>query len=159
MRDTQKSKLYAAEQVLGKHDVYFKRLADIQSYVDKIVASDWWQERSKYKSVVVLLGRKDSGKAFASRHGRYNGTYYASPYIVLPGPWAATHSVVLHELAHVVHAHSYNEQAHGPEYAKVYIDIVQQFKGSYSARQLRESFEQGGVKIAATSDMADTLAS
>jgi len=73
MRDAQKSKLYSAEQVLRKHDVHFRSMPQMETYIAKIIASEWWQERSKIAKIDVVLGRRDSGKAFYCSRGTYRG--------------------------------------------------------------------------------------
>lgn len=144
MRDNQKGKLYAAEAVLSKRPVHFRSLKQVQSYVDKIVGSGWWSDRSDVTHVAVVLGRKDSSKAVCYPPGHaWRGKRMPGWFLTLPPTWATTHATVLHELAHVLTP----RDGHGPGYCEAYVEIVKNFMGQYSAGLLEDSMRQHGCVI------------
>lgn len=143
MRDVQKNKVYIAERVLNQFPYYFKSLNEIQAFVDGVVGSDWWTARSPFRKVIALLGRKDSGRAFASGPGSYNGRSIPHPFIVLPGPWAATKQTVLHELAHVAAV----GDGHGPRFCRAYVELVAEFLSRVDARELEREMGRVGIRV------------
>lgn len=145
MRDMQKNKLYMAERVLDDHKYHFRRLADIQKYVDAILASEWWQDRSDVNEVTILMGNRNSGKAAAyPACASFRGKVYTHPFITLPGPWACTKRVVLHELAHVL---TPTDVGHGPHYCGRFIEIVEEYMGRIDSKRLAKSMTDEGVKF------------
>jgi putative metallohydrolase (TIGR04338 family) len=60
--------------------------------------------------------------------------------------WGRSERVILHELAH--HATPRYCAAHGPEYARTFLDLVRHFMGREVAQQLEEAFESHRVKVA-----------
>lgn len=144
MRDIQKNGVYLAERVLVQFPYHFKSLNEIQAFVDGIITSEWWTARSSSRKVVALLGRKDSGRAFASGPGQYNGRSIPHPFIVLPGPWAATKQTVLHELAHILDA---GACGHGPSFCRAHIDLVAEFLSRVDARELEREMRRLGIQI------------
>ena len=146
MKDTQKQKLYNAEVVLHRFDVFFKNTLDLDAYVNRIVSSEWWHERKGPPKVKAIVSRRDSRRADARKNGYYGGTSHGCPIIKLPGSWAVCQSVILHEMAHLITPDAV--QDHGPEYARNYLDIVREFKGDLTARKLEESLDAYNACIA-----------
>jgi hypothetical protein len=66
--------------------------------------------------------------------------------IALP-KWARSERVMLHEIAH--HAAPRDAAAHGPEYARIYVELVRTFMGEKPAARLLAAFEAHRVKVAA----------
>lgn len=149
-RDTQRSKVYAAEGVVAKfRSPHADRLltttkvygdfgkADrvmisaAQAYVDDLLAQRWFQSRWGQRRIEV--GSKSYGRAVG----------YSGGPIFLP-PWARTEHTILHEVAHTLLTSRH--AAHGPEFAATFLTLVEHRCGVEAAKALRESFAEHRVK-------------
>lgn len=143
MADRQRQRVYQSESVLSNAGRVFRSVDQMQRYVDRIVESDWWKERSKVEEVFVFLGRKDSSTAYAHPAGSYwYGVQQDCPFITIPPTWAARDTIILHELAHIMVP---SVEAHGPAFCTAFIELVTKFMGTLRGRQLRESMDEHGV--------------
>lgn len=146
IRDSQRKRLYRAEDVIkfdGKGragdlpPMPGRTLADVQSYVDRIVTSAWWRD---YVGVLRTRVTVEAGKG-------YNSSDYRS---VIRLRWrTVTRFIVLHELAHQAADARYGARdvaPHGPEFSGMLRSLVQRFMGQDCARQLAESFKTHRVK-------------
>lgn len=161
-RDTQRSKVYAAEAVLP-HGLQFPTILDCQAYVNRVLADAWFLRTFGHHAIEVRHGGgSSSARAVGTR------------LIQLP-LWARHQRTILHEIAHCIrpldgwakgaktwsalvggkaggwrgypiHTH---HAGHGREYAHTYLMLVQHFMGADAARQLRASFRLKGVKFTA----------
>lgn len=140
IRDSQRQKVYDAEMAVGPFENELGTLAACQEYVDKVVGSAWVQSRWGRMNVRVGRGRG------------YRGTSYGDGYITLgiPGQNAR---VILHELAHELHARGRSQQrsgpraAHGREFCAIYVALVTRFLGAETGRKLRASYREHGVRF------------
>lgn len=163
MRDNQKQKVYDAEhqfcrmldtveldgtidffgsRVAVDTDRKFTRVADVQRFVDAIVTSLLPEHRSVVPTVVV-------------RKGEAKAVYRSSDNtICVPeAKWALRESVILHEMAHWLVAHSLDRstcEAHGPEFAGIFVDLVSRVMGSGSAMVLSACLDGSGVRMVST---------
>lgn len=142
-RDSQRSKLYAAELVLdqvpagrgwnlatdGKAGEGVSHRA-VQVYVDWLCKQRFFQARWGQRQIPVHW------KTYG------NATGYYGSHIVLP-PWARNERVTLHEIAHVLDP----SRGHGPEYAGVFLTLVRCVLGDDVGRSLRESFRKHRVRV------------
>jgi putative metallohydrolase (TIGR04338 family) len=141
VRDSQRARLYDAERALrgGRR---FVTVGECQAYVDDVLGSAWWQARfPRVREIRVTDGR---GR-------RHAGAFVESRRIALP-KWARNERVLLHEVAH--HATPRDAAAHGPEYARIYVDLVHAFMGERAARRLLAAFEAHRVNVAEESPLA-----
>jgi putative metallohydrolase (TIGR04338 family) len=144
--DPQQYRVYDAERVFnnGVGVIMFRSLDDIQKFVDKIVASDWWKDRCDVEAVRVFLGRKDSGTAKSyPRFASWRGIVQTVPFITIPPTWAATDIVVIHELAHTCAG---LKERHGPVFARCYLDMLATFSSRSNALKLQKSFDAERVE-------------
>lgn len=151
-RDSQRSKLYRAEEILGTIKPSYPdgfvlsqakggtnnrwpSIEEAQTYVDSLVRARWFQ--SRWGQVVITVGKKTNGAATGTRHSRWSGT------IQLP-PWGRSEQVILHEVAHVLTppGHAW----HGPQYAAIMLTLVEHRIGKEAAKALRQSFVDNRVK-------------
>jgi putative metallohydrolase (TIGR04338 family) len=130
-RDSQRSKLYAAEAILqGAPD--FKTVQECQAFADSVMANRWVRARwNRYIEV-----RPGKG------HTRATGSH-SSGIIQLP-LWSRQRLVVLHEVAHVLTPGNYAH--HGPEYAGVLLSLVHHVLGAEQAAKLRVSYREHRVR-------------
>lgn len=161
MRDSQKQKVYNAEQAVRRTldllrqgdgtmkmwnstitvptEVVFGTLESVQQYVDNVQATDWYRARRPNASKIRVMRRK--GNAFAHYQAGMvflNDTHYRRKQ------WAMRELVVLHELAH----HTSWTEPHGPEFAAEFLWLVEHAMGPEVAWILRDAFQAAGVKVA-----------
>lgn len=149
-RDNQKSRLYAAERAaqLEPSPLARRLLVDTervpstgsitieacQAYLDHLFQSAWFQRR---------WGRR----SYKARHKAYGNATYSSgwtSYISLP-PWARDEWVLLHEVAHGLTEHS-DCAHHGPEFAGVFLTLVEHRMGKAAGASLREQYKANRVR-------------
>ena len=163
-RDTQRSRLYKADDVLDglrvsalakrhltdsvKHSalrvirdgrmepLYYPSVESAQDYVDAVLASAWFRRRWGHKRIPVQHSHGHGSAAW------YDGSISLS---VQHRRWEAT---ILHEIAHILTPHPYAH--HGPEFAGVLLTLVKHVMGSEHAATLRESFKANRVRYAMT---------
>lgn len=139
-RDNQKSKLYKADDVIHGQDL--PTVADMQDYVDDMTRRAWWKRR--YPGVASIEVRDGRGRR--SANGSYDGWRRAGR-VKMPR-WSRYEAVLLHEVAHCATTSKYGRSvaSHGPEYAKIFIELVQWRMGKEEADKLRASFKKHRVK-------------
>jgi putative metallohydrolase (TIGR04338 family) len=130
-RDSQRARLYRAEEEVAKGR-RLPKVADLQAYVDGVLAADWFLARW-------------GGRRFEARPGHGHRRATASRDGVLQFPlWARTELVVLHEVAHPL---TPEECApHGPEYAGVLLVLVRRAMGVAPAQALEDAFARHRVR-------------
>lgn len=150
-KDFQVSRLYEAEYRIRDYvrDKKFRFPFDAEPYVDKILKSSFVKQNydDVWGEEVTVRPQKKR-----VRDAQYWG-YELHGEIYLPvteDRWALRELVVLHEVAHHLGKHQFNDQAaHGPQFAKRFLDLVGEFvKSSKAQEQLRISFQDKGVKLA-----------
>lgn len=139
-RDTQRKKLYLAEDSLRHHPANDKlpTVPEMQAFVDKLLAEAWSRRRFGNANVEVHDGR---GR---SRAGGSRKTWRGPAWITMP-TWSRSKLIVCHELAHALAGE--NEAAHGPEFTRRYLELVEHVLSDGAARMLRERFVQARVKV------------
>ena len=144
-RDTQKHKIYAAENDLKRLSPKFENFEDCCKYVKKVCGSKWLLK--KYEQRCRRMAWHTEPFNISVEEGRSNafarGSYYANS-ISLP-KWAQTELVALHEIAHVLVSHD-RIAGHGPEFAKCFLDLVKHFMGKEMHATLKASFKKHKVR-------------
>lgn len=149
-RDSQRSKVYTAEQNVRYHlrrDGLEQRLEtvdEIQSWVDSITSSQWWA--SHFASLSILVkdgrGRKNAGASPFLYWEEMDAGYDCA--IKLPR-WARSKVVILHEIAHHT-ARDNREGAHGRKFCRNFLALVKRWIGDEVYRRLCAEFKRQGVK-------------
>lgn len=144
--DSQRSKVYKAERraflpfesAFGANDMRrWKTVGEMQSYVDRLLASAWWKRRWPTVTKIVVKdgrGRRKAGSAGGS--------------ILMP-LWARKEWVILHEIAHEVVGRTIghrNVAAHGREFCQVYLELVGHMMGDDARKALKDEFQAHKVK-------------
>jgi putative metallohydrolase (TIGR04338 family) len=140
-RDSQKSKVYAAERRIQRGDQGWS-YQETQDFVDRITRTRWWLNRQGPPFVYVKDGR---GTRWALAFDPYvtpKGEYRPAT-INLPR-WARDPIVVLHELTHILTPAT--EAAHGETFCGTYLALVKRFMDIETRDALRQSFREHGVK-------------
>ena len=139
MRDSQRSKVYEAEK--GLDAFYGPRLSweATQAFARRVVreSKSWgnWDTGARWIEVRDGRGRSNAGGC--------------SRYIAMPR-WSRTRLVIIHELAHTCQHRSrypYEDAAHGPVFARIYLDLVEEFLGREVSSELALAFRKCKVRV------------
>ena len=142
-KDPQQRKLYSAE---GMHSEWrrhrFVCFAELRDFVIKIQESLWYQERVGNQEIAISGGEEDQ---LSARGGLF--------FISIP-PIHRRKMVVLHEVAHAIYwTPSNRAQDHGPNFCKIYLELVAKFMGERSAEELARLFKRKGIRVSRTGSM------
>jgi putative metallohydrolase (TIGR04338 family) len=137
VRDTQRSKVYAAEAKFRSMNFQPQLFADAkfndiwlcQNYVNRILDQQWFRARFGERQITVDYGR-NGGMAYGSRK-------------ITLGVWARQPIVILHEIAHCVAPY---QTRHGAEFAGIFLFLVKQVYGAEAAKALRACYKEARVK-------------
>jgi putative metallohydrolase (TIGR04338 family) len=153
-RDSQRSKVYAAEQRIHL-DSPCVALSELREWInDTVVTSRWFHSRWPLGGVIRLKDGRGRRRAcaypiFTNYHLNSN---YSQPspkggVIKLPR-WSRTRIIALHELAHIIIRwhFPYKVAAHGKEFCGVYLQLVKRWMGQEYYLQLRSAFKETGAK-------------
>ncbi|MFZ4516301.1 MAG: hypothetical protein ACOYN3_08320 [Acidimicrobiia bacterium] len=144
-RDSQRSRLYRAETPLpGRR---FTTLDECAHYRDTVVGSLWWAAAFADPELdLAHAPRLRPGQGARSAFFRLEDN--GEPTITLPRRYR-TAGVILHELAHWALWRRVDIALHGPEFARVLLDLTAAFGGDERAARLRASYGEHRVKVAA----------
>lgn len=140
VRDSQRSKLYAAErasgiQTLGK--LGKMTIAECDAFARKVL-------RSAY-----IRRRYDRAERIADwlqvEHGRGGGRAYAGMTTIRLGVWGRQPAVVLHEVAHLLTPS--RAAAHGWEFAAAMLDLVRAGMGVEAHDKLKAAYVEHKVRF------------
>lgn len=136
-KDPQQKRVYGAE---GRHSEWrcnrFVAFGELEHFVKTIEASVWYRARVGNRSIEVGRGADDD---LAARGGLF--------YISIP-PIHRRKMVVLHEVAHAIYWRPGSAaQDHGPNFCRVYLELVEKFIGVPAALELVRLFKSKGVKV------------
>jgi hypothetical protein len=148
-RDSQRSKLYAAENAAfrkfsDRHSLTIEECTDV---VRRIERSQLWADFEAEANE-----RGHNLKPWAQRPinvlaGRGGG--WANHAEISLGGWARCEWVILHEMAHTAVTRIYGLNTvpwHGWEFASIYLRMVSRFMGSEAAAKLKAEFKAKRVK-------------
>lgn len=154
MRDSRRAKLYRAER-LAKLDATPLSLWECEVYAKNVlawgIAHGLKQHGKPSDDLYVKDGRGCTRATCSRRHRKWCLTFPI---------WARIRWVVIHE---VCHALTWNRgAAHGWEFARTYLVLVEQFLGKEAAQRLKQAFKNEGVRTRAkrtlTPEQRDVLA-
>ena len=141
-RDSQRTRLYRAE-ALAPRGQEMPRVPRLQRALDEVVGSAWFGER--YGSIGTVVVDAGAGNRRATHRQRLTDGVHI---LKLPR-WARCRRILLHELAHAVVTHRQPAAApHGPEFARVLLDLVGQFQSPEDGAMLADSFRNGRIRVA-----------
>jgi putative metallohydrolase (TIGR04338 family) len=143
-RDSQRSKLYSAEQYCHwTNSTQFHTVPRVQEFVEKVLNSKWLLKKYPSLSKARIEVRDGRGRRKAC------GSY---AYIKLPygdDGWARTTHVVLHELTHsfMTRVGIGRAAPHGREFARLFLELVRHFMGKQDYLSLKAAFKKFRVKF------------
>jgi putative metallohydrolase (TIGR04338 family) len=139
-RDAQRSRVYLAETPLPSSPL--PGLDACARFVDRVVGTLWWEERFPTRDLAhVPRLRPGNGARQAFYREEDSG-----PTITLPRRYR-TKGVVLHELAHWALGIDSGLPHHGRTFARVLLDVTQEFTGPDRAATLAASYREQRVHV------------
>lgn len=143
-RDLYKSRLYRSEQDLKSTGLSFGSVSDIQEYVDKILSSRWWIRR--YPTATFVLVKEGRSSLYA-----YSDWKEVDRIVHPRCYWKEIY--VVHELSHVASRHAEGLEGydrgvwadHGPEFVRIYLELVTHKLGPAAGQQIKASFDLFGI--------------
>jgi putative metallohydrolase (TIGR04338 family) len=163
-RDDQRALVYGAEQQVLNHveraggavvDFFgtqlslpaerrFCDVAEVQKYVAEVTKVLRHEEEFSRLTTPTIRHRKGSGCA----HYESERSVIAMPS---DSPWAMRELIVLHEFAHhVTFSLTPDASAHGDEFVKNYLSLVERFLGPELRLLMFAAMSSQGVKVAVT---------
>ncbi len=127
--------------------------------------SHWWSTRYPEVEVITIVGGPRNRGAVASSAGATRcGVSRQAHEIELP-PWSRCELVLLHEVAHCVGPKLVRAgrnglgvlPEHGPEFARVWIDLVDEFMSPSTAQTLHSNLRYFEVRVASASEVGIAL--
>jgi putative metallohydrolase (TIGR04338 family) len=139
MRDSQRSKVYAAENTLKKMSESFATFDDAKRFVDAAVASGWW--KGNFPQIHrIEVHRGGVSWAWGGQHNWYPKT----GWIKLPdNEFGRKKLVIIHEMAHCL---APRKSKHDRLYCNVYLKLVRHFLGSEAEQELKNAFKEKRVQ-------------
>jgi putative metallohydrolase (TIGR04338 family) len=123
--------IYASEEAaLAEAGRVFRDLGEVRSYVEELIASDWWAERWPHIEAVSV------GRTRSDRFGGY--AVEGAGEIRLAD---LREPVVLHEIAHVVTPGA----GHGPAFVASFLALVRERLGFHSYGALLAELQRGNL--------------
>lgn len=139
-RDSQRSRLYTAEEVLKPLSKRYAEMPELEAFVKRVAARStllrWYPELARPIRVGDGRMRRRAG---GDRYGIY-----------MPR-WSRCTYVILHELSHMIAERKFGSDVvpwHGPEFCRIYGNLVGNVMGQEAWRTLRASFKKHRVKMA-----------
>jgi putative metallohydrolase (TIGR04338 family) len=165
MRDNQKSRVYAAEHLVGDvlntvartdartFDFYgstlalpderkFGDIAGVQRYLDQVLDLNWVRDTWPTLAAQPVTVRSRKGAA----HAAYRLGVIAVPDHQQGISWAMRELVVLHELAHHL---ARGGEAHGVQFVSTYLHLVNELVGHEVGLLLTDAYARNGVAFGA----------
>lgn len=141
-RDTQRARLYKADDVLAQWSKPLPKVADMERFVKKV----WSSKRLKASYPKAMKIRPPAVKDGRGHSRNATGGYWE---IDMPR-WSRTTAVVLHELAHVITQREFPAAAaHGWEYSGVYLRLALLFMGREAHDAFKKSMKEHRVRFTA----------
>ncbi len=140
-RDSQRSKLYKAEEVLKPFAEPLPSVKDIERFTKYVFGLGRVQHVFPQINVYGVPNIKDG-------RGQRRALAWGGHTIGIPR-WARNSHIVLHELAHIVSKRKFgpNIQGHGWEYCETYLTLTLYVLGREAHDALKASFKANRVKF------------
>lgn len=134
----QQAAVYAAEaEALGDRGIRWRRVSEAQSYLDRLVGSEWFARRWP-RFGPAYVERRGSGSTWStcaawSGPGADGGVIYLAEL---------SQPVLLHELAHLLAGPG---EGHSARFAETHLELVRQEMGFYAWSDYRHQLAQRAV--------------
>lgn len=138
-KDSQRQKVYRAQDCIKHQGVQFTSIEEMQTYTDKLTNSAWWKRRFPGRRIEIE-GQRSNASAIARGDG----------YTISMPKWAWSEMILLHEIAHHAtdrrHGRTARIAPHGREFARTFLELVRHKMGDECWWLLKESFRKHKVK-------------
>ncbi|HZU71879.1 MAG TPA: helix-turn-helix domain-containing protein [Acidimicrobiales bacterium] len=124
-----------------------RTVAATQSYVHAVVASSWWSQTCSSSRSVLVCGCGGGSADSPAWHAAELTSGGLEHRIHLPR-WARRPLTVLHEMAHVAAEPIVWARPHGPQFVRLWVDLVDEFLGEPQSSRLRAALRNEGVSLA-----------
>lgn len=141
--DFQRENVYRAGDQLGLANNPAMSIEDCQAYVDKILKSRWWRNRSSITTIPVQ-NSPEPRTGEAKCHFNVQTLEIRDCVILVPA-LCHTKRLILHEMAHFLNFGVSGLSSHGPEFCAHYLDLSRHWLGRIEATKLRNHFKTNGV--------------
>ena len=147
LRDTQRSKIYKAEHVLGPHTLgnQYETVTDCHKFIMSVMERRTFQRWFPSAAPTLCRGL-EVRPGRGARHA-----FASSPFAITLPRWARNEPVMIHELCHLVVHHEFPRKEiawHGWQFCQTYLKIVGDVLGPEAHRTLTASFKENRVKFA-----------
>ncbi len=132
-------------------------LEDVRAFVHSVLSGPWWQRWGSGVTEVGLDPAPGLGEGAPAWHEPRLGQAGVAHVLHLP-PWSRRPVTILHELAHVAAQPILWAKPHGPQWARLWVDLVASVMGRPAARRLRAALGGEGIGLAGPSRVAAELA-
>ena len=142
IRDTQRSRVYAAERKVQHLGKKLPDVTDVERYI---------AHNMKRKAILRRYPGAADKTAVKDGRGTRNALAYGDYAIGIP-LWARQEIVVLHEMAHIIAARThgqYNIAAHGWQFCAIFLDLVRFCADREIHDALKASFDEHKVRYKA----------
>tara|TARA_Y100001951_G_scaffold68041_1_gene54951 strand:+ start:762 stop:1253 length:492 start_codon:yes stop_codon:yes gene_type:complete len=144
VRDFQRNTLYDAESKCSFWNNFsILPIDDVHTLINDI------SKTFGIKKPIVKLSSCDFSQVAVNDILLVSGTepiYATQSKIVLPFPIAQSRPVICHEMSHVINYQLGPADHHGPNFAKVYLEVVHEFIGEEEYKELKHQFDLLGVR-------------
>jgi putative metallohydrolase (TIGR04338 family) len=132
--DPQAKDVYKAEwDAFGAFLGFFTDTADAQAYIDYIVKSKWWRNRSAVTNITVEYGRNQGKWCYGYRISPTEGKIELLRARLCEG-------FILHELAHILTVGA--KYDHGPAFCAKLLEVIERWVSPHTAADLRHAFDK-----------------
>jgi len=144
-RDNQRARLYRAEhEAFGvpPHSAWpCLTLPAVRHYVYDVLAAVWFRDEFGIFPEVRIKDGRGTRHAYSAYDLERHSVLFSFPR------WARSTPVLLHEIGHAASLHRYGMvAAHGPEFAAVYLRLVQHYLGIGAHTRLNAAFMKHRVR-------------
>lgn len=130
---------------------------EVRAYVEEVLESGWWQ---RWVPGVGAVQVEDLPGADPDTPAWHEATLTAAgvTHVLHIPPWAARPLTILHELAHVAAHPLLWAKPHGPQFLRLWVDLVGDRMGRRPAGQLRGALREAALGLDGRPAVASGLA-
>ena len=148
-------KVYRASEALDT-GAELAGVEEVSAFVGSVMAGPWWRTWAPDVTEVGLDPSPGADQTAPAWHEPRLSEAGVSHVIHLPA-WSRRPLTVLHELAHVAAQPILWAKPHGPQWARLWVDLVGSVMGRPSAQQLRAALRAEGIGLARIGQVAADL--
>lgn len=121
----------------------FRRFSQIESMIDTVVTSSWWDDTFPHAPIEVVVMRRSRGATFSA--ATVDRRADAAAVWIRDGSWDMV--TVLHELAHVAASADDPTGPHGEGFAMALCELWRRYMGFHAYGSLQSALTAQGVPL------------